>query len=99
MWYGKLRFFSVSPDPSICFFTFIPSTFMDKIAYWTTEKFKQRKLHITVTRADVMSVFCMWFLMGLVKIPNKLAYFKLGLHNVLRLLKIEERDVDNLLRQ
>ena len=47
----------------------------------------------------MFKIASMWFLMGLVKLPNTLAYFKLGFHNVLRLLKIEESDVDNLLRQ
>ena len=96
---ANLNFFPVAADPATCVLTFIKSPFIYKIAYWKTEKFKKRNIHVTVNIADVISMFCMWFIMGLFKLPNTLSYFKLGLHNVLRILKIEERDQDNLLKQ
>jgi len=41
----------------------------------------------------------MWFIMGIVLLPSCAGYFGLGIHNVLRLLKIEDKVADNILKE
>ena len=95
---AQLYFFPTKPDPTACFLTFIPPVFIDNIAKWTTKKFKIKKVNMEVDRGDVMAVFCMWFIMGLVQLPSVDIYFKLGIHNILKLIGIESRHEDDLLK-
>ena len=78
--------------------------FFDKVADWTTKKFREKKVRgfdnknkqSVVERDDILGMICCWFIFGLVTLPSVDMYFTLGLNNILKLLKIEERDEVNL---
>ena len=75
-------FFPTNPSPYQCFEQFLPIEFIDKIAEWTT-----MKLTYMCTRYNVLGVFAIWFIYGLVTLPSINLLFTLGIETVRQRLK------------
>ena len=91
------------PDPVQCFFAFLPIGYFDKVAAWTEEKLKQKKVSgyqkLDIRRDDISGLIAKWFIFGLVSLPSSDMYFNVGIANILTLLKIVVRDEQHLLRR
>jgi len=86
---GKLFF---RPEPTLwdCFVAFLPPDFIDKTVDWTSIK-----TETIYTRADILGVFAICFIYGLVTLPSIGTLHALGLPQVLNLIGIEQPHVSH----
>ena len=80
------------PEPTLwdCFVAFLPLDFIDKIVDWTSIK-----TETIYTRADILGVFAICFIYGLVTLPSIGTLHALGLPQVLNLIGIEQPHVSH----
>ena len=88
---ARASFFPPNPSPFDCFIEFMPLSLIDNIAQWTSTKINK-----DVNRSDILGIFIIWFISGLVLLPSVELYFQLLLGNILKLVSIEEHCVQYL---
>ena len=77
----------------------MPVHYWDKVASWTQEKIQENDASeetYHVRRDDILSLLALWFIMGLVKLPNAEMHFKVGIVNVMNLIGLDDKHDDYL---
>ena len=75
----------------------MPVSYWDKVASWTQEKIQENDASEEmnhVRRDNILSLLALWFIMGLVKLPNTEMHFIVGIRNVINLIGLDDKHAD-----
>ena len=97
---ANTEFFPENPNPLQCFFDCIPISFFDNVAKWTENNLKDKKVtvyeEVHIQQNKILGMIALWFIFSLVSLPSTDMYYNVSIPNILSLLSIEIRDVQNL---